>query len=122
MKNKLLLNILLISGYLLFSAVAVWVQSLLISKGMDLSWKLHLLFFALHLFSLLVVLIMDPLSRSTASRFLILIKIGFMLFIVYKFPEIKQHIFIYFGIYWYYLLVETSLEIIKIRNQDKNHK
>ena len=34
----------------------------------------------------------------------------------------KQNLMLYFGFYWYYLLVETALVVALIRIQDKNHK
>lgn len=47
---------------------------------------------------------------------------GGVIFLAYKFPEMKQNLMLYFGFYWYYLLVETGLVVALIRIQDKNHK
>ncbi|AKH93411.1 hypothetical protein M876_02380 [Elizabethkingia anophelis FMS-007] len=94
-------------------------------QGIDVSYKLHFLFFFLHFLSLAsiigVSLIKKELIAYVYVAFLI-VKMGGVIFLAYKFPEMKQNLMLYFGFYWYYLLVETGLVVALIRIQDKNHK
>lgn len=122
MRRSIVRDLLLIVYYLLGSLVAFGGQALLIEKGVALEWRLHYLFFVIHLFTLLFVITLRKVTRTMVGRFSIVVKIALILLVVYKFPQIKDHLFWYFGIYWYYLLLETGLEIYRVRQYDKSHK
>ncbi|MCL1663096.1 hypothetical protein M2T78_02460 [Elizabethkingia ursingii] len=125
MKNKVSQSLLLFVLFLVFSAVAFGVNFLLTQQGIAVSYKLHFLFFFLHFLSLAsiigVSLVKKELIAYVYVAFLI-VKMGGVIFLAYKFPEMKQNLMLYFGFYWYYLLVETALVVALIRIQDKNHK
>lgn len=125
MKNKVSQSLLLFVLFLVFSAAAFGVNFLLTQRGITVSYKLHFLFFFLHFLSLAsiigVSLIKKELIAYVYVAFLI-VKMGGVIFLAYKFPEMKQNLMLYFGFYWYYLLVETALVVALIRIQDKNHK
>ncbi|MDR2229482.1 hypothetical protein OZ668_01180 [Elizabethkingia sp. HX XZB] len=125
MKNKVSQSLLLFVLFLVFSAAAFGVNFLLTQQGITVSYKLHFLFFFLHFLSLAsiigVSLIKKELIAYVYVAFLI-VKMGGVIFLAYKFPEMKQNLMLYFGFYWYYLLVETALVVALIRIQDKNHK
>lgn len=125
MKNKVSQSLLLFVLFLVFSAAAFGVNFLLTQQGIDVSYKLNFLFFFLHFLSLAsiigVSLIKKELIAYVYLAFLI-VKMGGVIFLAYKFPEMEQNLMLYFGFYWYYLLVETALVVALIRIQDKNHK
>ncbi|PUB33867.1 hypothetical protein C8J95_103470 [Elizabethkingia sp. YR214] len=125
MKNKVSQSLLLFVLFLVFSAAAFGVNFLLAQQGITVSYKLHFLFFFLHFLSLAsiigVSLIKKELIAYVYVAFLI-VKMGGVIFLAYKFPEMKQNLMLYFGFYWCYLLVETALVVALIRIQDKNHK
>ncbi|HFK5586030.1 hypothetical protein AB2S31_03835 [Elizabethkingia anophelis] len=125
MKNKVSQSLLLFVLFLVFSAAAFGVNFLLMQQGIDVSYKLHFLFFFLHFLSLASIIGVSLIKKEFIAyvyvAFLI-VKMGGVIFLAYKFPEMKQNLMLYFGFYWYYLLVETGLVVALIRIQDKNHK
>lgn len=100
MKNKVSQSLLLFVLFLVFSAAAFGVNFLLMQQGIDVSYKLHFLFFFLHFLSLAsiigVSLIKKELIAYVYVAFLI-VKMGGVIFLAYKFPEMKQNLMLYFG-------------------------
>ncbi|MEH7887871.1 hypothetical protein [Elizabethkingia meningoseptica] len=126
MKNEnLRSSLLLFVLFLAFSAAAFGVNYLLVNNGMDVSYKLNFLFFFLHCLSLASIIGVSFIKKEFIAYIYVaflIVKMGGVIFLAYKFPMMKQNLMLYFGFYWYFLLIETALVVALIKIQDKNHK
>jgi len=116
MKSQLNRYVRLVVIFLLLSVPAVVAHFLLVEIKFIISPKFHFLFFIIHFISLVSIIIVDYIKKDlivyTYLIFLIL-KMALMVLLVYKFPIIKKDIVLYFGFYWYYLILET-LVVVKL--------
>lgn len=83
-----------------------------IGVSLALDIKIHFLIFLLHSISLVTTWIVSR-TRSGIAGFvflgLMLLKMGGMVWILFKIPSFKDNVLGYFSIYWFYLFVETWL-------------
>ena len=125
MKNDLKKCFPLVIIFLVLAGIAFGVNYYVNTLGMQVSMRIHFLFFFLHLISLCTILAISVFKKDLVGyifmAFLIL-KMGAMILVVYKFPMFKENLLWYFGLYWYYLFIETALVVVRIKGQDKNHK
>jgi len=123
MKSNLDRGALLILLFILLSVPPFAAHILLDKIGIAVSSKFHFSIFFIHLISVIIIVSVNCVKKGLVAYiylvFLIL-KMAFVILLVYKFSIIAHNIILYFTFYWYYLILETFIVVMLLRNHAKD--
>jgi len=122
MKSNLVRATLLIFLFILLSVPPFAVHILLDKIGIAVSSKFHFSFFLIHLISVIVIVSVNYVKKGLVAYIYLVfltLKMAFVILLVYKFSIIAHNVVLYFAFYWYYLILETFIVVMLLRNHAK---